>query len=525
MSLDLSSTSSSFVPLGVVGAAELVVVDGAGALTPGHGEWTLEWWIRSEDRWHVPSNEASTRQEFSEGGSAIATRLRVPSGTVTATTWMGVAAPGPMAVTDIHNDSAVPVAVALVLRQSGKQPISVRTNTITVGGCDVVHFDRDVAQIIGPSNYETVAEAVVEEAAVTAQADATSVAVVFPIAHRTTFSFVIGASDQPVQAESVTDLAAIERGWATHLERTTLFSTGDPETDTRLMRARRRLMFATAQTPGEAPLSTDLALIVRALLESGLTAEGEELTAKLHREPVLSSPLDAAAFLVAAAGCVRMGQVSPPDETIIANAVAVIDRSTRRPRRRAADEQGLVLSLTGDGAALSSLWAIAGLRSAAVLLVAHEQSDAADHVSQLASRLHELLEQYDPEVLVGATAAMLDLADYATIVDVPTSCVTALDAAATVLLTHRRFVRTGTWGTVIAQAAEAQIPGKNWEIYELPTMAGSASVAVRWHGENPALLWEVNGIDPTLICEGFGDKWASSEPSGETLLGPARLLN
>ncbi len=59
--------------------------------------------------------------------------------------------------------------------------------------------------------------------------------------------------------------------------------------------------------------------------------------------------------------------------------------------------------------------------------------------------------------------------------------------------------------------------GGDLDVHDLPTRSGPLSYALRWHGENPALLWEgadglrlrVPGIDPT---------WETTEPSGEALL-------
>ena len=62
--------------------------------------------------------------------------------------------------------------------------------------------------------------------------------------------------------------------------------------------------------------------------------------------------------------------------------------------------------------------------------------------------------------------------------------------------------------------------GNNFECYRI--VAGPehlVSFAVRWHGEYPALLWEIDGPSGLLLrAQGIGSRWSSSEPAGETLL-------
>lgn len=62
--------------------------------------------------------------------------------------------------------------------------------------------------------------------------------------------------------------------------------------------------------------------------------------------------------------------------------------------------------------------------------------------------------------------------------------------------------------------------GQNMQFSRLPTSVGRLSVALRWHGERAALLWEVD--EPTgpftLFCGRIDPTFATSEPSGEALL-------
>ena len=66
--------------------------------------------------------------------------------------------------------------------------------------------------------------------------------------------------------------------------------------------------------------------------------------------------------------------------------------------------------------------------------------------------------------------------------------------------------------------------GRGIEVHEAPTAHGRLSFAVRWHGNRPALLWELTpheGVGPVrLTAPGLDPSWSAAEPNGEALLGP-----
>lgn len=60
--------------------------------------------------------------------------------------------------------------------------------------------------------------------------------------------------------------------------------------------------------------------------------------------------------------------------------------------------------------------------------------------------------------------------------------------------------------------------GVNWEAHHLPAGPQSrVSVAVRWHGERPAVLWEITGAPTALSGGRAAPQWSSDEPRGEAL--------
>ena len=65
--------------------------------------------------------------------------------------------------------------------------------------------------------------------------------------------------------------------------------------------------------------------------------------------------------------------------------------------------------------------------------------------------------------------------------------------------------------------------GADFELHDVPTSATSAvSLAVRWHGERPAVLWEQTGVPRRLTASAVDRAWSTTEVTGEALWAPPR---
>ncbi len=62
--------------------------------------------------------------------------------------------------------------------------------------------------------------------------------------------------------------------------------------------------------------------------------------------------------------------------------------------------------------------------------------------------------------------------------------------------------------------------GQPVDVRDAPTRMGPVSCSVRWHGDRPALLWEVPP-GAQVCAPGLDPSWASSDQRGETLLAAA----
>jgi hypothetical protein len=82
------------------------------------GGWELGWWVGAEDRWHLPEVETAVRQRLIEETPVVETAMRIPGGDALERVFAaaGSEVHGPLAVMEIENASAVPVAAAVVVR-------------------------------------------------------------------------------------------------------------------------------------------------------------------------------------------------------------------------------------------------------------------------------------------------------------------------------------------------------------------------------------------------------------------------
>ena len=79
-------------------------------------------------------------------------------------------------------------------------------------------------------------------------------------------------------------------------------------------------------------------------------------------------------------------------------------------------------------------------------------------------------------------------------------------------------------GLALCSMLPEEWTGQGIEVHDAPTRHGLLSFAVRWHGERPALLWELRphaGLPPVrLTAPGLDPAWSSTATTGDALLGP-----
>jgi hypothetical protein len=107
----------------------------------------------------------------------------------------------------------------------------------------------------------------------------------------------------------------------------------------------------------------------------------------------------------------------------------------------------------------------------------------------------------------------------------------AASTAAVLQLARRLLVQEAGDGISVLPAVPDSWLGQSIEAHDVPTSYGRLSFALRWHGDRPALLWELEPHEDPAVAKalaavgafvvrvpGLDPRWSSAEPRGETLL-------
>jgi hypothetical protein len=89
----------------------------------------------------------------------------------------------------------------------------------------------------------------------------------------------------------------------------------------------------------------------------------------------------------------------------------------------------------------------------------------------------------------------------------------------------------GREGPVVLPSWPSAWWGQSVEAHGVRTRWGAVSYGVRWHGERPAILWEVepapgadvDGVAPVLTAPALDPSWRGVGWSGEALLRPVEV--
>ncbi len=544
--------SSSSTPLGTIDAGVLARLDGAGVIAPRGCTWVLDWWIGAEDRWHHPSVETTVRQHAVEGTPVRETALRVPGGDIVQRS-AGVVADavgrrGAAVLVEFENRSAVPVALALVVRPlalGGETPSGTGGRIVTAGasgsvvrvdGRPAVVLDRPVARVAAGRCREDAPGGTV--ATRLAAADdglpplsiedrdgVAELAVVVALAHTATVRVLIPGPDLADALDpgpdgevlwSAPPAESVVAGWERHLESLPEVRLGDPAWVESVRRASSLLVVAGPDeigtcldrtvVPASGTSAARAARVAGALARMGAddqlvpVARGLAAAQRLGGSCRMGDRSDGSVALIWAAAAVLGGPRGPvfAEEVVAPAAVAI-----RRLRRG----HGL------DG--VDPADAAAALRTLAPALVAVGQPEVAADAVAVAGR-----------VAADAVAVATGPVDPWPAADdgVPGGDVAALaDRLCTVLDLAGRDTATGV--EVLGSVPPTWL-GAAMDVRSLRCAWGSLSWSLRWHGERPALLWEIEPADglggepaPTVRVPGLDPVFVGLGWSGEALLG------
>ena len=560
----------SWVLLGTIGAGGRAAISRRGVITPESGAWSLDWWVGAEDRWHVASSGAHVRQSLVEATPVVLSGLRLPGGEIEQRAWSAVDGTTglPVLVVDFHNATKIPVAVAIALSgtSNASAVIDVVDGVVVVNGDGVALFSRQPSRygiaVGGRSAQEvTVAGDAVPEfpqGGVSSTSGSVTVGFVFPLPHTATLRVVlpmrrvVGPSDLArIDVSTLPPHERVVAGWKAQLARAPRFDFPERqiETEEAIDAARSHLLVHAANDdplrwPGIPVDGVERSELIMALDEQGLSAEAERLllaaTDLQDADGSLGgSRLDATASWVVAVEChVALTANTAFDEALVervASAVHWLSKRQRGSRLRPARSffgvgEGPDWLADEDRRAYDARWTARAYSSAVLLLDAVGQPDAAQAV-----RLH--LDSLTEEMARRSIAAD-GPGDGARLADATgqlrsdllegeplwtwSSATDAHDPARTAaFLRNVRSIVVNDDGPTIdlLPSFGEQWLGQPIAVHRLPTIGGSLSFALRWHGARPALLWEVEGERSfTLTCSAIDASWSTSEQRGEVLL-------
>ena len=477
-------------------------------MTIAGATWSLDWWIGAEDRWHLPCREVAVRQSLVGSSPVVETRLRVPSGDAVHRAYAARSANGDEAiVVEVENQSKIPFALGLAVRPHDQAAVG-RIDGVEVSASEVL-IDRRCAIVLprSPGRVALSTAAHGDAATVVLSGEAHTrppaaiscpdgmahAVLLFPLAHTATFRVVLplGDSASALVPGDYPGAAQVASGWATHA------STG-----ARVEVPDRRLRDAVAATTRHLLLEPHGPEVALALDLFGFADEA--------RRALATDPAD-----------VARAPAGPTLRAVVQHWDLSDDADTAR--RMVPVTAALAPRVARSGEAGTA----ALLERAASLLAAADERRAAADVRALAALAAPARATTEP-----ALARIAALLAEGTGTWTWPGPGTGHDAAANarLLVAVRDLLvddSDADEGVRLCPEVPSSWLGQGWELHGAPTSHGVLSYAVRWHGERPALLWELvprrAATAVRLTAPGLDPSWSTAEPKGEALLSPVAL--
>lgn len=569
----VAGTTVGWTSIGNLYSDRRAAVDPRGLVSPWADDWSLDWWIGAEDRWHVPSREANVRQALLGGAPVVETRMRVPGGDIVHRAWAlrSATAGGneELLVVEVENASSVPVALALAIRPYGVRAmapideIAVHDTVVTIDGRVALHLPRPASAVVagdgsGGDCAEETFSGATAVALPTGYRDAfgrASAALVFALTHTSTLRVVLPLAEQDAtrserrirsRVEAARpDIAAlpgadaVSRGWSVQVDRGLRAVVPDRRLQDALDANRRHLLLAHGIDRSVAAAAT--------LDRFGFHAEAAETLAELPARqrangafrPDVDGVDEARATTTALSALADHCHLTHDAEFLVAAVPAVagaaqwLDRERRRGRLvpGAAEVAALrsaarMLDDAGEDAAAITAAHFADEAAAAVDPLAPASGSSADPTPDTETALARMLAE------ASSTWTWSAGDDGHATGAITTFCDLVRDA----------LVGDSADGLALAPVFPRTWYGQGVEAHGVPTTHGRLSFAVRWHGSRPALLWEltphgapsgeaeaeaedaagiddaVDGRGPRITCPGLDPAWSTDLLRGEALL-------
>jgi hypothetical protein len=498
--------------IGNIGSTRRAEV-GAGGRLALSGGVTIEWWVRSGDRWHVPALDVTSRDWMLDNAPVLRTAIRVPGGDATGTVYATVQGPREVVAVEVTNASPAPLALGLVVRSGSGRVIRLDGTTVFDGDRPVLYLSGAPADVVAGPLAPLVADSSVNRQEVgvdpkqaLAETASTEALFVLPILHKSTVrvaallgvSSALGTASTPVLS-ALPDAAMVARGWG-------LQANDAPRVEGDQPRANRIRALATAlllQVDGaeDRPL-TDRAALARALVRIGAHDEAIRIMPDLDelqaRNGSLGGTVRSTAELALAG--ITLGR-HLPDVVYGTSIVPMLAGALEYVHKGRKSDPDVVRAHSGLFLAASRLFERVDEQRAAKAAAKVWQALGGEWPVAFAS------EPVQPASSLGASLVPADAPRLAN------ASMAAIDALATEDSAGAIELFTG-WSA-------AELAGRPVAVHGVDTVLGRMSVAIRWHGARPALLWEVAcaPADPLVLrCSVLDPSWSTTKAVGEGLL-------
>ena len=562
------SGDESWTLLGTIGAGGRVALTRRGVIVPEGGIWSLDWWVGAEDRWHIASGGALVRQSLVEATPVVVSGMRLPGGEIEQRSWCAVdGATGlPVFVVDFHNATSIPVALALaVTAASGSSStIDVVDGVVAVDGDGVALFSRQPSRYGIASGERSAQEVTIAGEAVpefprggvASKSGSTTVGFVFPLPHTATLRAVlplrpsVAPSDLlRIDSSALPPQDRVVAGWKTQLARAPRFDLPERQAEEAIDAARSHLLVHVAgddplRWPGVAVDGLERSELTLALDEQGLAAEAERLLVSSTDLQNADGSFDGqrldatASWLVAVERHASLTADAAFGQAMVervASAAHWLSKRQRGSRLRPSRAffgigEGPDWLAVEDRPAYDARWTARAYRSAIGLLDAAGQPDAALAIGRHLAALTEEMSRRSFALEGPGDGALIPNAILRVRNDLLEgeplwtwrSETDSHDPAQTAAFLRRvRAIVVDDSGVTIdvLPGFDEEWLGQPVAVLRLPTIGGALSIALRWHGARPALLWEMEGDRSfTMTCSSIDASWSTSEQRGEVLL-------
>jgi hypothetical protein len=434
-------TARNWTLVGNVASPWEAIVDPRGLVTTWFDGWSLDWWIGAEDGWHVPSREprSRVRQRLIGASPVVETSVRVPGGFAVHRAYACLAGPAgrdesEIVVVEVENRSPVPFAVALAVRPYNPEGLAVieriglhEGTTVTVDGRVAMLLPKRPAQVAastfhaGDSALTVLADGAkpgnipsdLRDEAGMAQA-----AFVYPLPHTATLRVALPmvpprrtrrssltrrrVEQAPSFPPVIPSAEQVARGWAAQTRQGMQLVLPDPKLQ-EAVDANRRFLLALHDGPDITPGPStyhrfwfrDAAFLLAALDRYGFSSQvAEVLRSYPERQRVdgffLSQPHEWDSNGCAMWSIAEHWRLTRDMELVesmlpsLAKGVQWVERKRRTKRRRGPELHGLLPAGVSaehlgpfDYFYWDDFWCTAGMRSAAELVAAAGQPEAA----------------------------------------------------------------------------------------------------------------------------------------------------